>query len=302
MAALPDTVSRPHRGQAIEALRIIATFAIVAFHEKVAFSDVVYSGLIVFLILSPMLDIHYNWDRVRSVKVLAERLLMPWAFWMLIYAAINVVRGNSIIMKGEGVSGLLYGTSSHLWFLPFIFLVLVALNVWKQWINQKILFWASAVCAVVFLANAAAWQGLVLSLPPPFAQWLHAAPAVLIGIVFGLVGRNWPPAVAALAALAIALLLLISNALPGLSFPYAIGVISVAAVVMWGPRLWPGWDVQPIADCMLGVYLSHMAWLSVFRPLTGSGSYLNATVSFFVALLVVYLARRYIPKSKYALG
>lgn len=53
--AAPELAKRP-RNQAIEALRIPSAFGIIADHAGAPFHKPAYAGMIVFLILTPMLE------------------------------------------------------------------------------------------------------------------------------------------------------------------------------------------------------------------------------------------------------
>lgn len=60
--------SKVTRNQAIELLRIMSAFGIVAYHGGAPFRELAYAGLVIFLILAPATDLRFNWNRARSIS------------------------------------------------------------------------------------------------------------------------------------------------------------------------------------------------------------------------------------------
>jgi hypothetical protein len=293
--------NKPRRVQAIELLRILAAYGIVAFHSGAAHHNLAYSGLIIFLVLSPMLDLQFNRGRVRSFSSLVRSLLVPWAFWMVIYGLVNLATHRPFI---QGTLSILSGTSLHLWYLPYIFVVLVFLNLMKArpWASA-VLFWSSTFGAATLLATVTFWRPISLTWILPIPQWIHAAAPVLVGVVFGLMSTMGRGRAIAVVILAIALVIADLAMLPGIGLPYTVGIGATALVALFGSRLLPpSWTVQPVAACMLGVYLCHALVLKIVQTLTGHGNYVTVTLSFAAALFGVWTIRRFIPASKIVLG
>lgn len=291
------------RDQATEALRIVACYGIVAYHAHAPLHDLAYAGLVVFLFLSPFLDCHYNWERPRSISSLARVYLIPWAFWFVVYGALNLLLHKPLFAGDGSFQAVLYGTSPHLWFMPAMFAVMSILGVAKTRVSSTLIYWVSIVTASVLMVTAGLWQTLLTSLNPPFAQWIHAAPVVFAGIAFGLQGRMAAGRTASLSLLALSVIVVAVAGLPGISIPYAVGLVSSVLVVFWGARVWPAhWSVQTIASCTLGVYLVHMIFLGVFGRVTGKENHLTVLLAFAAALLTTCLARRSFPSSRRVLG
>jgi hypothetical protein len=296
------TVKAP-RNQAIELLRILACFGIVAFHDDAGFHDLAYAGLIAFLIIAPFVDLGFNATRVRSPATLFRALIVPWSFWLVFYGALKLLRGYPFIPKGNVVLALLEGSTPHLWFLPFMFGVLVVLNAVKTRVPLAVLFWVALLAASALFASAAWWRPLSAGWTQPLVQWMHAAPAVFAGIAIGLAPRLAHGRAIAAALLLAALAIAAAARLPGVSLTYPVGVIVTAAVAWWGARLWPArWNVQPVAACTMGIYLSHIVWLSFVRHYTGTSNYLTVVVTFAAALASVWAARRFVPATRLVLG
>lgn len=291
---------RRGRVQAIELLRILAAFGIVAYHAQAPFHDVAYSGLIVFLVLSPMLDVQRNWERRRPVSLLAKTFLVPWAFWMAIYGSFNYASDQPILPNGW--LGILYGTSAHLWFLPFMFFVAIGINSVKPY-SAKFVFWISLVLATYVLIEVAVWRPWSLALPVPLPQWAHAVAPVLVGIALGSMNRVQGGWKVLLVLLGSALIVASYDGLRGIGIPYTIGILSVVVSTFYIPRIMPiSWNVQMVADCMMGVYLSHFLVLVIVTAITGKLDYITVAVTFCAVTFLVWIIRLKFPSSKLLLG
>lgn len=292
--------SKTPRLQSVELLRILSAFGIVAYHAQAPYHDIAYSGLIAFLVLSPMLDVYFNWDREKSQVLLARSLLIPWVFWMVIYGVFNLVQHKPFLTGGW--IGIFYGTSAHLWFLPFMFIALAILGRIKPRFPRT-LFWSSTIIATALFATVSLWRPVSLNWLAPFPQWIHATPAILVGVVLGLTGKMGARSLAALILLAVALIVADIACLPDVGTPYTIGVILAGAAVWYGSILLPSnWNVQPVSACMMGVYLSHVLILRLVSLLTGGNNYVTVSLTFAISLGGVWMARRLFPFTKIILG
>lgn len=297
-------LSKKGRNQGIELLRIVAAFGIVSYHALAPLHDFNYAGLVVFLVLSPYVDCAHNWDKPRSFWTLCKSYLAPWSFWMMVYAAVNMVLHRPVFATGGFPHNLLYGTSPHLWFMPAMFLVLFAINRLKSWCGPVALFWAAAIGATMLLLTVTIWRPASVAWGPPFSQWMHATPAVLFGIALGLGNRiSRPWLILAMSALGAGLAVTVAVKLPGVSMTYFLGILLVMIAIVGGnvpfiARI----DLRPASSCMLGVYLSHMLWLLFYGKLLGMGSYVTAFLAFLFAWASVWIMQRLTPWSEIALG
>ncbi|PLK25102.1 hypothetical protein C0V72_02040 [Porphyrobacter sp. TH134] len=267
------------RNQNIEVVRIIAAFGIVLVHSGATGAQIGYSGLVAFTMLA-------TYFAGSDPAKLARRVLVPWAFWSMFYLAWRFAADGSPFHQGlSPVASVLYGT--HLWFLPFIFAVNLALT----FVTAR---WLPAVCAVVafiLLAGSPWWRELQLATEPPVTQFLHAIPAALLGVAFrqriGMV----------IGALGLFACLLWD--LPGVSLPYVVGGGAVFAALMLPhfPK-----SVEWASSCMFGVYLVHIAALGVFNRIFGQGELITAIVAFFASFAGVLIARHVAPWSRKILG
>ncbi len=294
----------PRRNQAIELLRIVAAYGIVAYHAGAPFREVTYAGLVVFLILAPYVSLAGNRKKARSVRSLAVAYLVPWLFWLLFYGMLNLKWGRPLLPVENPVAGLLYGTSEHLWFLPAVFIAIALLNFLTKRIPVPVLFWISALGAALLLASAPVWRSAGAGLVPPLGQWIHAAPGLLIGVALGLAGQlSFTARAFAATLVGTALICLAFRIVPGVSGPYLVGTLAAAIAIAghrW--RLPANLDVQPLSSCTLGVYLSHIFWLAVFYRVSGEGSYTTVTAAFLCALGATWLLQRLVPPSQWVIG
>ena len=311
MRALADSAIRQssittnRRNPLIEALRIPAAFGIVAFHAKAPGFEAYYAGLLFFMLLSPLVDLHYRADRPRSSMAIARPLLLPWLFWMLAYAVVNLLLGRPALPDGPIVLALLMGTAPHLWFLPFLFAVmLVTDRIKRAAVTPTVLFWSATTGSALLLATAYLWRPFVAGWPAPIPQWLHVAPAVLCAIAIAAsqrIGRL--QAATGVIVLAVGICLPLLQNVSGVGLAYAIAVPTTAAAVLMGNwRSFASINVEPIASCMFGVYLVHLITLPLASRLMGANTTGAAKVAFGSALVGVYLTRQLIPKSRLVLG
>jgi hypothetical protein len=223
-------VSRDHsnpRNINFEILRVIAAFGIVAYHANVPMKDIPYAGLIVFLTLSPLIDVKYNWYANRRSKQIARSLLVPWAFWLIAYAGANLAISKPPFPAGHSLASVFYGSSPHLWFLPFIFTVLCMIGQIEKACTVTQVFWCSTTVTTAILITSSEWRPLALNFTVPYAQWVHAAAAVCGGIALGTYRKSMKFAGVGLLLIGIALGVCAWSAIPGISITYSIGLLSV---------------------------------------------------------------------------
>ena len=288
----------PGRQQNIELLRILAAFGIVLFHAGGPYMQFGYAGLVIFTLLAPFFEAA-AWQRRRDPRVLARRLLLPWAAFTLLYGLANLAtKGWFIDPQLPPIAAILYGTSPHLWFLPYIFVVMLVTSLSKAYLRHVLVVVGLALALVIMLWLAPAWQPVGEAAGPPVGQWLHALPAVLAGLVLGAAtasGRRW----IAYLALVLGAVAAFQSQQLGVEIPYAIALPAVL-VALRLPQF--GKSVEGISQCMMGVYLVHSLALAVVGRITDKTTFMAALLAFALSLAAVWLARRYVPASRYLLG
>ena len=194
-AARPATVSCGYRIANIERLRILSAAAIVCFHTCGDLSIARHLGtvgILVFLIGLSAFVVNRSepLDPASAIKRKARRLLKPWLFWSMVYAALPVLK---VLHRGVPFSDafswtmLVTGTRIHLWFLPFAFTAALLLV-----LADRALAGASIprTAAIAIVTGALSVFGFsivqsCLQLPPPLRQWVLGAPAIVLGLAIG---------------------------------------------------------------------------------------------------------------------
>lgn len=170
----------------VELLRLIAAFGIVVFHAgDVPGRLAAYSGLVIFVIFflyfmpNPKKQPPYT-----ILKNRASRLILPWLFWSILYGTINILSKNIPCNYTSTIPGeILTGTSIHLWFLPFAFLISIpCIYLDSNFKRSKHLPDIMGILSILALPALAYWGNISGELPIPFHQWRHALPAVFIGL------------------------------------------------------------------------------------------------------------------------
>ncbi len=290
------------RNQAVELLRIASAFGIIVFHAKAPYAEFGYSGLVAFVLLSPFMDVSRNWGKIRSPAMLAKALLLPWLFWVIVYGVAKFALDKSIV-PAPGIFGvLLVGTSIHLWFLPFMFLALAAINALKPHQHPGRLFLPSALAAAAILAAAPFWSGYGRAIMLPFPQWIHASAAIFFGIALGVAISSQRKMVILIVIFAINIAIMAIYPIYGVTLPYVVAIISLMLCNYFGGYITHNFSVQSIADCMFGVYLVHIFFLSAASRIIGSANYGQVLLAFAASLAAVWSARRLVPASRLVLG
>jgi peptidoglycan/LPS O-acetylase OafA/YrhL len=301
------TIGKFHaRNQTIELLRILSALGIVAFHAHATGGEYGYAGLVAFVTISTAMDCKVNWNKPRSMATLAKALLLPWLFWLAIYASLNILRHKAVFAEGPVFSQALYGTTGsgkHLWFLPFIFVNLALLNILKRFAPAAVVFLPSLLAAAALLFTAGLWRDASVAWMPPYTQWMQSIAAVLAGCAIGLAPRLGALGKLTLPLLAAVVIWLIFSQVPAISIPYALGLSAVVMADYAGER-WPlpSTIIQPTAACMFGVYLLHPLILSIASKFLGEASWPSVLTAFLASLVITWASRKFAPLSRHVLG
>jgi fucose 4-O-acetylase-like acetyltransferase len=280
--------------QEIELLRICSAFGIVWYHSVGVGRDIAYAGLVAFLIISMYFAAKAGMRRKR-IGERARALLLPWLVWFLIYGAINVAGGRPFVPTEHGVvAGVLAGSSIHLWYLPFIFMAMVSFDHIKEHVDEQALSTLCIVLAAALLLLSGVWRGPSLAFDYPYAQYAHALDGVLIGVFFANCSALPRRRRAALIGMVL-LVLLFALPTQGVGVPYLVGVLAVSLVLLPKWERFADLDVSWLADCTLGIYLSHALWLRLLKKYAAVPELLLPFLVFALAALGVWCFRRLLP-------
>lgn len=284
----------------IEALRLISAFLVVWFHAGLSFGhEISYSGLIVFVVLS----VHFSFtSHVIGVRYLDrfQRYLYPWLVWSLFYGVANVYSFKPFIDLSRGQLYLvLSGTHIHLWYLPYMFLMLLAVDYVKRNYHPLLICVISFISFIAFVMFAPMWRPLSFDFGAPFSQYMHAFGAILIGSYIWS-SKSLPFYSRLFADLSLLIAIVVSYADSGVFVPYLVGyVICLIAlrnnfVIPWGPKI--SW----LSSGLFGVYLMHPIFIHLGGRL--GLDHLIPLFAFISSLFIVLLLRYLLPShTKYLL-
>jgi peptidoglycan/LPS O-acetylase OafA/YrhL len=223
------------------------------------------------------------------------RLMVPWYFWCIVYGAAklaDVLAGGKAL--GSEFHWFMLGTgpSIHLWFLPFAFVLSIALFlfVWPHRSSPKAFAVFSALAPVVSLACLSI-DGDAL-LPPPWAQWLYVIPPAMFGIVLALAG-NSTSRLAIVAAQAIATVVI--ALLAGWTYGLLQFAISAALASLLLLNFSPSTALSSaLGRASLGIYLVHPLVISVVSRFSGGGDmgFGRFAVVLLLSLAIVLIGQR----------
>nr|WP_188517750.1 hypothetical protein [Alsobacter metallidurans] len=267
---------------------------IVWFHSNIPGHDLAYSGLIVFLSLTAFFEFGPNRNRPAQPGRILTQLIVPWLFWFVIFAAINLARGREIFPFGDNaVEKLLTGPSPHLWYVPWAAAALLALPMVKP-LPDDWLAYGLAAAAGVMMTAVPTWRPWSIEAGPPLSQYLHSIPALLLG---GLLGLSFSSPVARFLYVVPVVALVAGPAFrfTGVGITYVIGLSMVLLALMierfWPPRL----NLDSVSQCMLGVYFCHPLFLTAARPLIDRAPLPGVVAAFVLSVAFVYAIRRIVP-------
>jgi fucose 4-O-acetylase-like acetyltransferase len=165
----------------LEALKLVASFGIVLFHQQIAGQATGYAGLPAFTLLTAALAVRSargrDWAMYRRNRL--RRLLLPWLAWSAFYALVQCALHGYAGLPIVGwlqPSMLATGAYPHLWYLPFA--ACSALVAGRFGGCGPTWAWLAAGALALPLAS----HGMSLPLPVPLPQWLFVAPAAVLGV------------------------------------------------------------------------------------------------------------------------
>jgi len=252
--------------------RFAASIGIVLFHSKLPGASIGLAALPLFTIFFCYFGIVSNRKATfeDSISERNARLMVPWYFWCAVYGAAKLAE---VLVSGRPLQSefswfmLGTGTSIHLWFLPFAFL-LSLVQYWFVW-PYRLSPNTFTVLSVVFfgLSLACFSIGPETQLAPPWAQWLYVIPPAIFGILLALVrgSRSKLVIVAGLAA---------SVAGTALLFQWTHGLLQFAvSAAVAAPLLLNYLPSTALSSALgratMGVYLVHPLVFSLVSRVTG---------------------------------
>jgi hypothetical protein len=294
----------------IERLRLVAMLEIVAFHMFGPLPLLDGLGLPVFLLLSIAFSVATG-NKHDLKKITYGRLRgigLPWLYWSGIYAlfvSILAIRHGTPLSEVFNPLMILYGTSLHLWFCPFIILAGVITAGIHRWTRGHSSYWKfgltimfALICLMVVSSEDLLTRLDARNFPNPFWQWYFSSPSILLGLALGqafLLYREdprWMDGVAAITLL-IAFASIVYLTPDHLFRRYMVSFAVIATTFALGHRI-PnrGQLTVYLSSMMLGVYLIHIIIGHLFHKLLSDYHLLYTAVVFALSVWMVAVIRK----------
>lgn len=254
-------------GHAADYLRVGSAVTIVWFHASDAPGKLWGgSGLVVFVALS-FIHAAQPAPLATFLRRRARRVLMPWTFWTIFYAAMSLLLRRELPPLASAW-GVVAESATHLWYLPFLFVNSAALQVARPLLRSVPAPARGLVALAVGMALLLALPWLPLAAAPmSVAIWIKALPAACIGIALGSGLRRGAlhQVGAIVACVAIGSWSLFHAGMEIDAIAYALGTALSALCALPVPR---SRFVTKLALLTPGIYLIHpFAFLFVWRLL-----------------------------------
>lgn len=279
------------RNQAVELLRIVSALGIVWFHAGAIGSKIAGGGLIVFVVLSAFFIAAKRRDTQLIPMLL--RFSAPWAIWLTVYGLFNLFRGLPFVPMEHGFAvGLLAGSSIHLWFLPYMAIVVVAITLTKRMTTPFVLAIIATLGLATTMLTFAFWYPWSWSAGAPFTQYLHVLPAILTGTALG--AMRFPEQHKLWGGVIVICVALIAFLPAEGAIAYTLGIVAVtvALLPLARDRL-SRLDLTPVSGAMFGVYLLHPLALYPFWRFIAIGHGIPVVLlAFSLSVLAVLVTKR----------
>ncbi len=281
--ALPKPGEAAHR-DAFDWLRVAAVLGIVWFHADPGnWRWLAYSGLPIFLLMSTFLAANSASGRGfrEHLGKRARRLLLPWAFWSLLYAlwtAQHALRHGTPVLGALPSCWLVAGGAGHLWYFPFIFAAQTALF---PLINRHGFSHPSRQASLALLIGTALFFLLPFCAeqyapPQPVPQWFFSIPVLFAGYALACAMHETSPRARLTSALATVVLYGVlaggvrwacCGVAPGDALANAVGVLLVT-IALFAPLAAPR-PIRLASDLSMGIYVLHPFCLGQLERITG---------------------------------
>jgi hypothetical protein len=284
----------------VELLRIFSAFGIVWFHSGLQNGkDIAYSGLIVFLIFSSYFAVKST--SKHTIENRALRLLIPCVLWSILFVTFDLLRGGYIYPNNYSLLSKILATPSlHLWYLPFVFFCLITIDRAKAILSPVFLASLAAVFVSILLLLSPLWRQWTYL--PPLGQYIHALPAIFVGLLFSLSPQIGRTKYILLSLLFVSLAYVYVLNMSGVGLTYTIGIVAAAILLKKESILPSNQAIFEISKLSFGIYLLHPLVLFIVRHI-GLEGVLLPVFSYTISATCIYIALKIIPKSitKYVL-
>lgn len=293
------------RNYLIEILRIISCFGIVYDHGNDASwaQEIGDICLIIFLFISVYFLSPQNNYRIFISKRIT-RLLIPWVFWFIFYGLLRIINGGIFLpIKGDIISSVLNGTRSHLWYLPFIFIISILTVFYYNQIENRLFFKKINILlfillSITLLCLMPLWRPWSLTLYPPWGSWFLAFPAICISI--SLASMNKYHSKRSIVILFLIIILLIAgfwaittrwDLTLGRPYFFAIIIISIALYLNFNLSKYSR-NIMYFSNFTFGIYLIHPLLYAIGKKIGFDGNFYIPFVIYFLSLIIILIANK----------
>jgi hypothetical protein len=164
--------------------RLLAALGLVWFDTQAPGNRIAYLAV-------PFLLVVLTLPTTASLAAKAERLLLPFLIWSLVFAIVQTafaLKTHAPLFDWWQGHMILTGTWGHLWILPFAFLA----SVLAPWFQHPLASFGTAFMVAIFLSV----EGTPAA--PPFGLWSFGIIPILVGIAY--VSWGWRLALVTLLA------------------------------------------------------------------------------------------------------
>lgn len=284
------------RRKDIEAARVAASFLVVWYHCPSEVPDLAYAGLVFFVIAST----HFSVREAAAGEFVSGhrvgRLLFIWLFWYAVYALVALAEGKITgYIDGPLSRLLLVGPAIHLWYLPFLALILLVAHKAAQVVEHPFGLGVVGALYAISMSFVDSWRPWTMGLGSPWAQYAHVIPAVFLGVWFARMGEHCQRDRIWFLVFALALSLP-AWFVPGVGVTYFVGLLLASTILIArdGARLLD-W-VSRSAKYMLGIYLIHPLLIRLLRHQFEPHGLALAAIAFLLSLGIVVAIHFAVPR------
>jgi peptidoglycan/LPS O-acetylase OafA/YrhL len=235
-----------------------------------------------------------NTSLAQATRRRVTSLVLPWLFWCAFY---GLSGGLDRLRHGENPlawltpSAPLIGTTIHLWFLPFAFLVGLALHFPAR--RSEGAAWVGWLAALpVVIAVSCSMEHLAL--PEPFGQWRSVMPGVALGGCLGCLApserSNWPKLAVAASVVAATLIVAIVLGYWMTALPLLVGLLPT--VIAWGTGRSRDQRLFALSGLSFGIYLVHPFFSRLFHGQLESSPWTLFAATSLASLVFVFVLQR----------
>lgn len=292
-----------NRNYTIEILRIVSCFFIVYDHGNQAHwaQQIGDMALIIFILISSFyLSPQKNFTLFFRKRI--DRLTIPWLFWFIFYGLLHLLGGKSFLEVGNGnvISYIFSGTRSHLWYLPFIFIMSVITVIFfnimldRHKLIKNLNLVIYILIPIALLISMPIWRPFSLQLGTPWWCWFLGFPSFFMGIAFSNLNSLFPDkweiqALYAFIIISISIFMSISGQALGIPYTVAPLLFVLALNKRFNITRYRDFIMQ-LSGYTFGIYLIHPFIYTIDKQMGFTDQIILPIITYAISLLLIHLA------------